>query len=241
MTSLIKKLLSRNLFSSRLSFRTTWLSNFIFISLFTSLFAYSNNSRAGFDKGNGGDGFDCTEPLNAFFFAEEIEALPKWGIKTLTPELLTEKMAPFDALQNLHNLFPILTEMVREDLLWVKTQLKIINNADLVDLDDDLLAWIPNNCTLVQVALQTQTHVFIVQSYWEKMTPIQQDMLLTHEAIYRSLDRLATEQNLRIHNSIGVRLINAFIWQQNESIDYTPMSPSRLRQALSNLRLPTLN
>lgn len=188
-------------------------------------------------KAMGGDGFDCPTQPQSFYIAEEIESKILWNIETVYKLEEGEELNSNLRIQKLSSIYPQLTLMIAKDLDWVKTNLKIIPDIHLVNLDDDLIAWTPADCSLVQVAVQTLTDVIVVKSFWDKMNPIQRELLLTHEAVYKSLDRLSNMQNVDLQNSVGIRLLNAFIWQKDGSRYYTPMSDEELRQAIIKTQL----
>ncbi|CAN5532191.1 hypothetical protein BH10BDE1_BH10BDE1_17830 [soil metagenome] len=182
-------------------------------------------AHAGFDKGNGGDGFHCPTRTPSYLLAEEVEAAAQWQIELLPRDWQlaprTVEQAAQDQIAEIALMFPQFPQFpqfakrLQTDFLWVTSNRVYVYGATLDNLNDDVLAWVPSDCSLEQVAIQTPTEVLIDGNFWKNMDARTQSMLLTHEALYRTLDRtmsgtLATSQS--------VRMFNSFLWRDPSKI-----------------------
>lgn len=171
-------------------------------------------AHAGFDKGNGGDGFHCPSRTPSYLLAEEVEAATQWQIELMPrdsqPASRAVEQVAQDQMAEIAVMFPQFAKRLQTDFLWVTSNRVYVYGATLENLNDDVLAWAPTDCSLEQVAIQTPTEVLVQGDFWKGMDARTQSMLLTHEALYRTLDRtmsgtLATSQS--------VRMFNAFLWR----------------------------
>ena len=176
-------------------------------------------AHAGFDKGNGGDGFHCPTRTPSYLLAEEVESALQWQIELLPRDSqaasLTVEQAAQNQLAEVALMFPQFSKRLQADFLWVTSNRVYVFGATLDNLDDDVLAWVPSDCSLEQVAIQTPTEVLIQGDFWKNMDARTQGMLLTHEALYRTLDRTMSGA---LVTSQSVRLFNSFLWRDRSKL-----------------------
>ncbi len=192
--------------------------------------------QAGFDKGNGGDVLVCTtSTTTTIHLLDEVEAQQEWALSDLTrPATLGERLAVLE-----HHL-PDLARQIEQELPWVELNLRFVKDAKLIDLDDDQLYWLPKNCTREQVAIQNSTGVLIDEALWTKMSASSQAKLLSHEILYRTLDRDPRFSSAhRLPSSKPVRFLNALLWSADlEKADWPSLRPTMTSLGLEPLLLP---
>ena len=193
-------------------------------------------AQAGFDKGNGGDVLVCTTATTAtVHLLDEFEAHYEWAMSDLTkPATLDERLTV------LERHLPDLVQQIRQERPWVEQNLRFVKDAKLTDLDDDQLYWLPKNCTREQVAIQNSAGVLIDEALWTKMSVSSQAKLLSHEILYRILDRDPRFSSAhRLPSSKPVRFLNALLWSADfEKADWPSLRPTMTSLGLEPLLLP---
>lgn len=190
-------------------------------------------AQAGFDKGNGGDVLVCTtSTTTTVHLLDEVEAQREWALSDLSqPATLDERLTVLES----H--LPDLVQQIRQERPWIERNLHFVTNAKLTDLDDDQLYWLPKYCTRAQVAIQNPIGVLIDESLWTSMSKSSQTKLLSHEIIYRVLDRDPRFDSAgRLPSSRPVRFLNALLW----SADLEKADPLSLRPKFVSLGLERL-
>lgn len=168
------------------------------------------SARAGFDKGNGGDVLVCSAFSGGMapatvHLVDELEGSVEWQLGGYRFAATLE-----DRIQVLAQHLPKLAERMLIEWHWVTQHLQFVSGVQLVDLDDDQLYWQPAHCSRQQVAIQNTSTVLIDTALWQQMTREGQAMLISHEILYRILDRDRTLGPLA--NSKPVRFLNALLW-----------------------------
>lgn len=190
-------------------------------------------AQAGFDKGNGGDVLICTTATTAtVHLLDEVEAQYEWAMSDLTrPATLDER------LTILERHLPDLAQQIRQERPWIEQNLHFVTNAKLTDLDDDQLYWLPKNCARAQVAIQNPIGVLVDKSLWTPMSTSSQIKLLSHEILYRVLDRDPRFSSTgRLPSSRPVRFLNALLWSEDlEKADLLSLRPKFVSLGLERL------
>lgn len=196
--------------------------------------------NAGVDKGNGGDGFYCPLSTPKWRIAEEVETFMLFGLSLKMPGSLldTPDEIAKKYLKRLEFVFPKFYLEILTNYNWVKHNWVLVYGDDVqfINLDDDLLKWIPDNCSLEQVAYQTLSEVLVLNRAWTQMAPYAQAMLITHEVIYRTVEQIANKNNIQLKDSRGVRYLNSIIW----SNELPNLKTSDISSALLQLGAPRL-
>ncbi|MCB0422046.1 MAG: hypothetical protein KDD61_13700 [Bdellovibrionales bacterium] len=171
---------------------------------------------AGFDRGNGGDAYLCESMNPKMILAEVIEAPIVWKIHIKKQTGVDPVQMVLENLKDLATDFPEFASLLVSNLNWVVQHIQFVNGVAFENLDDDLLQWIPPGCELIQVALQTEFYLLIGGESWSQMDLQTQSMLISHEAIYRSLEILAARRRVHLQDSRVVRLLNSYLWRKFE-------------------------
>lgn len=197
-----------------------------------ALLFFLSSAVAGFDKGNGGDALTCTTATaTTVHLLDEIEAEREWSLDLQRQASLDSRLA----LMADH--FPDLAHEMRAEQQWITQNLRFIQNAKLTDLDDDQLYWLPKNCRREQIAIQNAIGVLIDGDLWRQMSQLSKSMLLSHEVLYRVLDRHPRFQApMGLQSSQPVRFLNALLW--STALEETDLSA--LQSTFSSLGLDPL-
>ncbi|WP_413585494.1 hypothetical protein [Bdellovibrio sp. HCB274] len=115
-------------------------------------------------------------------------------------------------LGRLEKVDPILMQdLLRKlDSFWSETS---IVSADLTSVNDYGLGFLPEGCSLKQLAVQQEpifaedSRYFISSPLWQKLFNLDKAVLILHEIIYR----YALEHNPGLNNSVKVRYFNALL------------------------------
>lgn len=193
-------------------------------------------AQAGFDKGNGGDVLVCTiSTMTTVHLLDEVEAQREWALSDLTQAATLD-----ERLTVLERQLPALARQIEQERPWVEQNLRFVKDAKLTDLDDDQLYWLPKNCTREQVAIQNSAGVLIDEALWTKMSASTQAKLLSHEILYRILDRDPRFSSThRLPSSKPVRFLNALLWSADlEKADWPSLRPTMTSLGLEPLLLP---
>ncbi len=185
-------------------------------SFFTLTFVllFSTQASASGNKvGNGGDGVFCKNADHETGQLLDFYENPfKKDIKGSDPYLIAKEI-----FENLEKVAPKISKPYQKRLSELKEEIEFKSQVSLTDIKDSQHLFQPDSkeCKVLQIAIRKaktlpkEKRFLIRKDLWERLSPVHQAGLLTHEIIYEHLRKLGEP------NSIKARKLNNYIYSQD--------------------------
>lgn len=162
--------------------------------VFTLTVGFAINSLAGTTgstKGNGGFVVTCTTMTGVTYNALDLfEAEKNRNLKLLKFEEKSSIAIALQVVDQLEKLSPQRANTYRKRIQSFKHDSQFVSNAVFTDVHDAYPVYLPNNCHLAPVAIQTryaldEDHSFYInKDLWERLSPIDQAAIIVHEVVF---------------------------------------------------------
>lgn len=153
-------------------------------------------AQTGFDRGNGGDVVQCSNPNGE----TSLQLLDLYELKIRSNFSLWNKLDGDHYAEVLEKVllriklrYPHLEISFQELLNDFNNEVSFVSDDDLQEINDEGHVSIAPNCILKQIAVQfrstdlSQRRYYIKKDLWAKLSPIDQAALILHELTYRRL------------------------------------------------------
>ncbi len=183
------------------------------------------SSFASFTKGNGGNILVCSNDQNIVLDFYEMK---EWHGFKLNADLITSSTFPLDIARNIAKIDADLSISFLEHFNRINNAKLFLKTSSLGVIDDVFDVFIPENCELAQTIIQRNGKLLISQTLFETLAPLQQEILILHEAIYSML--LAKNP---LNDSRPVRSLVALLISEN----LKSMSPQEIKLFLAKHKI----
>jgi len=177
----------------------------IVLTLFVSLLPI--NSFGSFTKGNGGNILVCSDNSSIVLDYYEMKELHGF---TINKNLEISRDFFLGIAKNIKSYDVELAQSFIEEYNRISGAKIFLDTDSLGTIDDVFDIFIPSNCDLAQTIIQRNGKLLIHKSLFEGLSPLQQKILILHEAIYSML-----LSKRKLNDSRPVRSLVALLISEN--------------------------